>query len=175
MAMNSWQVGVAAEAIAAGLFARCGCNVSVQYGANQPEYDLLVDRSGRILRVSVKGSSDGKWGLTQSYLPKGSADYQEAIRLWKRAHSSDIVFCFVQFDGVDLASLPRVYLATRDKVARRLSSTARHRGSTVLYEGKVWSKRAYGAGTTDKIPRSWRFSEEEVSQLFAGRLKRRRN
>lgn len=33
--MNSWQVGVAAEVFAAGQFARCGYDVSVQYGANQ--------------------------------------------------------------------------------------------------------------------------------------------
>jgi hypothetical protein len=32
----------AAEAIAAALFARSGCDVSVQYGANQPEYDFMV-------------------------------------------------------------------------------------------------------------------------------------
>jgi hypothetical protein len=33
---SSWHVSVAAEAIAAALFARCGYDVSVQYGANQP-------------------------------------------------------------------------------------------------------------------------------------------
>ena len=37
---SSWHVGVAAEAIAAAQFARCGVAVSVQYGADQPEYDL---------------------------------------------------------------------------------------------------------------------------------------
>ena len=36
---SSFHVGVAAEAIAAALFARCGMDVSVQYGANQPEYE----------------------------------------------------------------------------------------------------------------------------------------
>ena len=55
---SSWHVGVAAEAFAAGLFARCGLDVSVQYGANQPEYDLLVVRGDAVLKVSVKGSKD---------------------------------------------------------------------------------------------------------------------
>jgi hypothetical protein len=39
---SSHSVGIAAEAIAAAQFARCGYDVSVQYGANQPEYDLIV-------------------------------------------------------------------------------------------------------------------------------------
>ena len=41
-AISSWHVGVAAEAFAAALFARLGYDVSVQYGANQPEYDLIA-------------------------------------------------------------------------------------------------------------------------------------
>lgn len=44
---GSWHVGVAAEAYAAGLFARCGIDVSVQYGANQPEYDLVIVRGDK--------------------------------------------------------------------------------------------------------------------------------
>lgn len=39
---TSWHVSVAAESITAALFAQCGYDVSVQYGANQPEYDLMV-------------------------------------------------------------------------------------------------------------------------------------
>src|SRR5260370_5861481 len=60
-----WHVSVAAEAFAAALFARCGVDVAVQYGANQPEYDLVVSRDDKMLKVSVKGSQDGGWGLTQ--------------------------------------------------------------------------------------------------------------
>lgn len=56
---TSWHVAVAAEAFAAALFARCGVDVSVQYGANQPEYDLIVSQGERMLKVSVKGSQDG--------------------------------------------------------------------------------------------------------------------
>jgi hypothetical protein len=39
--MRQYHVGVAAEAFAAGLFAQAGCDVLVQYGANQPLYDRI--------------------------------------------------------------------------------------------------------------------------------------
>ena len=42
--VSSWHVGIAAEAFAAAQFARFGIDVSVQYGANQPEYDLIATR-----------------------------------------------------------------------------------------------------------------------------------
>jgi len=54
--MKSWHVGIAAEAFAAGMFARCGYDVSVQYGANQPEYDLMIASGEKVLKISVKGS-----------------------------------------------------------------------------------------------------------------------
>ena len=66
-AISSWHVGVAAEAFAAALFARLGYDVSVQYGANQPEYDLIAVSDDKMLKISVKGSQDGGWGLTQNY------------------------------------------------------------------------------------------------------------
>lgn len=53
---TSRNVSVAAEAIAAGQFARVGYDVSVQYGANQPGYDLIVSKGNNILKISVKGS-----------------------------------------------------------------------------------------------------------------------
>ena len=62
--LSSWHIAVAAEALTAAQFARCGFDVSVQYGANQPEYDLIVAKGDQMLKVSVKGSQDGRWGLT---------------------------------------------------------------------------------------------------------------
>jgi Holliday junction resolvase-like predicted endonuclease len=53
---SSWQVATAAEAFAAAQFSRCGWDVSVQYGANQPEYDLVAVDGDRMIKVSVKGS-----------------------------------------------------------------------------------------------------------------------
>jgi hypothetical protein len=68
--MSSWHVATAAEAIAAAQFARFGYDVSVQYGANQPEYDLTIARGEKMLKISVKGSKDGGWGLTQTQLSR---------------------------------------------------------------------------------------------------------
>src|ERR1700690_1396973 len=95
---TSYHVGVAAEAIAAAQFARCGFDVSVQYGANQPEYDLIVAKADNLLKVSVKGSKDGSWGLTQSFL--AHADYHGAIDKWLERHGLRTVFCLVQFRNV---------------------------------------------------------------------------
>jgi len=75
--MRQYHVGVAAEAFAAGLFAQAGCDVLVQYGANQPLYDLMITRSGRGVPVSVKGSQDGGWGLMQNY--KRGRTYHETV------------------------------------------------------------------------------------------------
>src|SRR5271169_59856 len=91
---SSWHIAVAAEAIAAAQFARCGFDVSVQYGADQPEYDLVVAKGDRFLKVSVKGSQKDGWALTQSYMKKATelsgkrGDYHGAIALWLERHGS---------------------------------------------------------------------------------------
>ena len=145
--MDQYHVSVAAEAFAAGLFARCGLDVSVQYGANQPEYDLVVSRGEQMLKVSVKGSQDGSWGLTQTQLTKiGNANYHGAIDLWLEKHKRRTVFCFVQFCDVPLDGLPRLYLATPADVASQLKAAAKGRGDTILHEEQCWTARAHAAG-----------------------------
>jgi len=164
--MTQWHVSVAAEAIAAALFARCGLDVSVQYGANQPEYDLAVIRGDRMMKVSVKGSQDGGWGLTQSYLEKGKANYHEAIDQWLARHKPRTVFCFVQFIHVPTSQMPRVYLASPAEIAPHLKACAKGRGETMLMEEQVWTKRAQAAGTVDRVPAEWKFSPERVELLL---------
>ena len=163
---NSWQVATAAEAFAAAQFARCGWDVSVQYGANQPEYDLVAVDDECVLKVSVKGSQDGGWGLTQGHL--SNAGYQRAADDWLTKHSSKTVFCLVQFRGVPIGALPRMYLATPVEIAAWLKAAAAGRGDTILYEKHVWSKRAQAAGTTDVIPENWKFTEERLDAIAAG-------
>lgn len=163
--MSSYHCGVAAEAYAAALFARSGLDVSVQYGANQPEYDLLVSRGQIFLRISVKGSQDGGWGLTQSYIE--NANYHAAVDSWYERHRPDTVFCFVQFIDTALTDMPRVYLATAKEVAAHLKLCAKGRGDTMLMEKKVWGKKAHAAGTVDQIPDSWKFSPQRIEQLLA--------
>lgn len=161
--MNQWHVATAAEAIAAAQFARCGWDVSVQYGANQPEYDLIVAKRPYMLKVSVKGSQDGGWGLTQSHMKDG--DYHRAIEVWLERHGEDTVLCFVQFKSASLAEMPRVYLARPVEVAQRLKLAAKGRGDTILKEKHTWTARAYAAGTVEEIPPSWNFSPERILEL----------
>ena len=161
--MKPFHVGVAAEAFAAGLFAQVGCDVSVQYGANQPEYDLLVSKDDQFLKISVKGSQDGAWGLTQSY--KKGRSYSEAIDHWKKRHSSMVVFCFVQFKGVPLGHCPRVYLARVGEVAQFMKHSRNGHGETILFEHHEW-KTGVGAGAVDILPENWKFSQDRVDDLL---------
>jgi len=160
---NSWHVATAAEAIAAAQFARCGWDVSVQYGANQPEYDLMAVCGDNTMKVSVKGSKDGGWGLTQSFI--SNADYHGAVDKWLAKHSKKTVFCFIQFKDVELHEMPRAYLATPTEIAAWLKRSAAGRGDTILWEDRTWTKRSQAAGTTDRIPDSWRFTIERLEQL----------
>jgi Holliday junction resolvase-like predicted endonuclease len=161
---SSHHVGVAAEAVAAALFARCGMDISVQYGANQPEYDLIVARGEKLLKVSVKGSKDGRWGLTQSHLK--DADYHAAIDVWLKRHKLKTIFCFVQFKNVAVDEMPRVYLATPTEIGDCLRMAAKGRGDTILHENHAWGARAVGAGTVEKLPEHWKFSAARVEQLL---------
>jgi hypothetical protein len=159
-----WQVATAAEAFAAAQFARCGWDVSVQYGANQPEYDLVAVAGEKMLKISVKGSQDGDWGLTQSFLK--DANYHGAVELWLAKHSKRTIFCLVQFKGVSNLELPRMYLASPTEIGALLKSSSAGRGGTILYEKKVWTAKAKGAGTVDEIPPSWRFTKDRISSFI---------
>jgi hypothetical protein len=161
--MKSFHVGVAAEAFAAGLFAQTGCDVSVQYGANQPEYDLLISREDKFLKISVKGSQDGGWGLIQNH--KKGRSYHEAIDYWASVQSSKLVYCFVQFKDIELAQCPRVYLARVSEVAAALKKARAGAGSTTLLES--WNyKKGIAAGTKDELPKGWCFTSERVLRLL---------
>ena len=163
---SSWHVGIAAEAIAAAQFARCGVSVSVQYGADQPEYDLVAVSGDHLVKVSVKGSKDGGWGLTQSY--KKGRTYHEAIDAWLNAHGKKTVFCLVQFKGVKLGEMPRLYLATPLQIAEELHKARAGNGETVLREYKKWTSKGVAAGTEDIIPPEWLFTEKRLKEIIKG-------
>ena len=162
--ISSWHVGVAAEAYTAAVFARYGYDVSVQYGANQPEYDLIAVSGDKMLKISVKGSQDGRWGLTQAY--KKGCDYHEAVSRWLVAHHKKTIFCLVQFQNTAPNDMPRIYLATPAEIAERLNASAGGWGETILYENHTWGPRAVGHGTTDKIPDEWSISAERLAYMF---------
>ena len=163
--ISSWHVGVAAEAYAAALFARYGYDVSVQYGANQPEYDLIAVSGDKMLKISVKGSQDGSWGLTQNY-KKGNS-YHDAIQQWLNSHHHHTIFCLVQFKDTEADQMPRVYLASPHEIAERLNESAGGRGETILYENHRWGPHAAGAGTVDRIPDEWKLSADRLEMMFA--------
>lgn len=170
--LTPWHVATAAEALAAAQFARCGFDISVQYGANQPEYDLVAARGDKMMKVSVKGSQDGAWGLTQSHLKLANtqgtkANYHGAIDLWLAKHSKKTVFCLVQFKDVAIHELPRVYLATPAEIAAELKAAAAGRGDTMIYEQHSWAPHAHARGTIDKIPAAWQFSEARIIALLS--------
>lgn len=161
--MSAYHCGVAAEAFAAGLFAQAGCDVAVQYGANQPQYDLVVTRDGRAIHVSVKGSQDGGWGLIQNY--KAGRSYYEAADAWAIAQHPDIVFCLVQFQGVALGECPRVHLATVAEIAAWHKTSRNALGGTILWENYRYTK-GVAKGYAEIIPAVWLFSQERLAQFL---------
>ena len=167
--VGSWYIGVSAEAFAAAQFARYGYKVSVQYGADQPEYDLIVNsgdenKKDQMLKISVKGSQDGGWGLTQSY--KKGRTYHEAIDEWLKAHGKKTVFCLVQFQGVNDDEMPRMYLATPGEIAEVMKKSRAGEGDTVLREYKKWVGNGVAKGMVDELPKEWVFTKERARYIF---------
>ena len=162
--ISPWHIGIAAEAFAAAVFSRYGYDVSVQYGANQPEYDLIAVSGDKMLKISVKGSQDGSWGLTQGV--KRECDYHEAVERRLSVHHRKTIFCLVQFKDTMPNEMPRMYIATPEEIAEQLNASAGGRGETILYENHTWGPRAVGYGTTDKIPEIWAVSAERLAYCF---------
>lgn len=165
--MNKHQVGVAAEAFAAGVFAQAGLSVFVQYGANQPGYDLVVtneqdDTPGiRTIHVSVKGSSDGGWKLAA---PEVNVSVEDSLKSWQEDNQG-YVFCFVQFEEVSLGEMPRIYLATAEEVAECLKTHYFGNITGVLIE--EWTRvNGPHKGKTQNIPDTWQISQHRINEMF---------
>ena len=112
----------------------------------------------------MKGSQDGAWGLTQSFMEK--RDYHGAADRWLKRQGKKTVYILVQFKDVEPGHAPRLYLATPREIAKRLKESSKERGETILFEYKEWIKRAHGYGTIDKIPNEWVFSEKRLDDFF---------
>jgi hypothetical protein len=169
---TNWHVATAAEAIAAAQFARLGFDVSVQYGANQPEYDLMIDDGSAALKVSVKGSRKEGWGLSQSHLPKlgdknyhGAADYRGAADSWLERHKTGTIMCLVQFFKVGFDQMPRIYVASPSEVAARLKAARGGLGHTILWENHQYGPTGVAAGTRERLPGEWRLTEDRMKEL----------
>ncbi len=163
--MQQYHVGISAEAFAAAVFAQASCDVLVQYGANQPGYDLMVTRGGVHRKISVKGSKDGGWGLVASYKNKDRT-YHEAIDAWLAKHDDpEVIYCFIQFKNIKLGEMPRVYLATPREAAAYMKLSRGGHGYTSLRENYTWAS-GLGGGSTDAIPESWRFSAVRLDKFL---------
>jgi hypothetical protein len=150
--VTPYQVNVAAEAFAAMVMSQAGYDVAMQYGTAQPNWDILATKADRTLKVQVKGSQDGGWGLFQSHIR--NADYHGALDAWLIAQLTDIVYFFVQFRDVAPGMVPRSYIARPSEIVEHMRTTRAGHAYTSLREKYTYT-RGLGAGHTDIIPQSW--------------------
>ena len=160
--MSPRQCEIAAESYAACLLAQAGYDVLVQYGANQPHYDLVADKSGKFLPVSVKGSQDGGWMLAVRY-KKGGATYHDAIERWLASQRKDVIFVFVQFFGVGLGEMPRVYVASPQEIATYMKTQCHGRGHGALQED--YRRNRPGSKYDHKVPSEWLFTKKRIDEI----------
>lgn len=169
---GTWPISVGANGIAAAQFARCGFDVMIQSGPDKPWYDLVVTRGGNLLKIGVKASENGRWRLAESYLVRAAhanskkPDIQHAIRMWLDIHGERTIYCLVQFEGVSLNQLPRIYLATPAEIARRMRDTAERTGEPLLYETYDWTSPDSGFTAIETLPSSWLFSHDRIQELI---------
>jgi hypothetical protein len=71
----------------------------------------------------------------------------------------------VQFKGVDVTEMPRVYLALPKEIADILKNCRNGHGETILHESYTY-KSGVGAGITDELPLDWRFSTARIEYLL---------
>ena len=162
--MTSRQCEIAAESYAACLLAQSGYDVLVQYGANQPHYDLVAVKDERMLPVSVKGSQDGGWLLAVKYRTKGSTCH-EAIDKWQLNQREDLVYVLVQFIHVPLGGAPRAYIARPPEIAAHLRAQCHGRGHVSLQENT--RREAPRSQYNDEVPRQWLYSNARLGQVVA--------
>jgi hypothetical protein len=167
----SWPITIGAEGIAAAQFARCGFDVLVQAGRDKPWYDLVVTKAGNLLKVSVKASENGEWGLTSGYTRRVAEtsgmrlDCQSMIDMWRAGYGSRTVCCLVQFQGTAIHEMPRIYLASPDEIAATMRVTAERISQCKLFEMYEWTG-SDGARNIEMLPEKWRFSETRVKELL---------
>ena len=160
--MTPRQCEIAAESYSASLLARCGYDISVQYGANQPQYDLVAVKGTRIILVSVKGSQDGGWMLAVKHVGNGVL-YHAAIDVWEQSQRKDLVFMMVQYMHASLTQAPPVYVARAAAIAAHMKTQCDGRGHGSLQEDyrRDHPKSKY----SHKIPAAWLFTQALIDTL----------
>lgn len=163
---SSHNVGVAAEAFAAGALAHAGYDVSIQYGANRPGYDIVATdpkKPDRVLRVSVKGSKKGGWGLSQPF--KRGRTYRKAADEWLKRNPNDLLlFMLVHLENTPLGTCPDIYVARPKEIADELKNARNGYGATYITVLHTY-KSGVAKGVTDKIPSQWKLSQERIDSV----------
>lgn len=160
--MTPRQCEIAAESYAACLLAQAGYDVLIQYGANQPHYDLVAEKGERFLPISVKGNQSGGWMLAVKY-KNNRTTYHEAIDVWLAAQRPDVIFVFVQFFGVTLGDPPRAYIAKPNEIASYMKTQRDGQGYGSLQEDI--RRIRTGSKYSHHIPAEWRFSQARLDEI----------
>ena len=160
--MTPRQCEIAAESYTACLLAQSGYDVLVQYGANQPHYDLVAVKDKRIIPISVKGSQDGGWMLAVRYVKPG-VNYRAAIDKWLSVQRDDLVYIFVQFLHVPLGFAPRVYVARPPEIAVQLKAQCYERGHGSLQENTP--RDSPRSKYKDIVPPLWSYSSARIDSM----------
>jgi len=160
--MTSYQVNVAGESYACTLMSMAGYDVSIQYGTTQPDWDIQASRKERDLKISVKGSQDGGWGLFQNHLK--NADYHAALDSWLLVQPEKIVYLLVQFKDVMIGESPRAYIARPSEIFEHMKTTRAGHAYTSLRENYHYQK-GIGAGYKDVIPESWKATQSRIDTI----------
>jgi Holliday junction resolvase-like predicted endonuclease len=160
--MEKYHVAIAAEALAAAALARAGYEVSVQYGANQPGYDLVAVKGRRMLKVNVKGSQVGGWALLSGY--KKGRTWHGAADAWRKDQPRDVVMFLIEFKDVPPNAMPPMFLAKPAEIARFLKKGRRGRGATCLHISRYY-KKGIAKGLIDKIPANWACSNSRIKSV----------
>jgi hypothetical protein len=161
-AMTPYQVNVAAEAYAAVVMSQAGYDVAMQYGTTQPDWDILATKAARILKISVKGSQDGGWGLFQSHIQE--ANYHGALDTWFGCQPEDLVYFLVQFINVAVGETPRCYVCNPREILEHMHTTRGGYGYTSLRERHTY-KSGVASGYTDIIPERWTISQARIDSI----------
>jgi hypothetical protein len=160
--VTPYQVNVAAEAFTAVFMSQAGYDVAMQYGTTQPNWDILATKGERVLKLQVKGSQDGAWGIFQGYIQ--NADYHGAVAAWHAVQLPDLVFLLVQFRDVAVGGAPRCYIARPAEIVAHMQTTRAGHGQTTLYENYAYA-RGVGVGHVDVIPASWLATLERIDEI----------
>ena len=142
--------------------AQAGYDVAVQWGTTQPDWDMIAIKKLRTLKLSIKGSQDGGWGLFQSYLE--NARYRDALDLWLAHQPKDLIYFFVQFKEVGIGQPPRCYITRPKEIVAHMHTTRGGHAYTSLREHHRYAS-GIGAGHTDNIPAQWSITQKRIDRI----------